>query len=139
MSNMSKLSDISLIFLIIGTILIVFTLILSLFIDLLFFSFLVSQGIGWIFYSIALILLIITKNKYHIIKVKNNFLKLDHIIIFFCTMSIMITFLIVIDINIYIYTGKGAFITIFVLGFFLLILIKSLLLKKKKKKSNKIE
>ncbi len=54
-------------------------------------------------------------------------------------MSIMITFLIVIDINIYIYTGKRAFITIFVLGFFLLILIKSLLLKKKKKKSNKIE
>lgn len=109
---MSKLSDTGLILLIIGTFLIVLSLILSIFIaspNL----FLIIQINGWIFFCIALIFIIKTKDVYHIIKLKNNFpLKLDHLIIFICAMTITITLLLLVDINSYTYTGKFTYFTI---------------------------
>ena len=109
---MSKLADTGLILPIIGTFLIVLSLILSIFIASpnLFF---VIQISGWILFCIALILLIITKDVYHIIKLKNNFpLKLEHLIIFICANTIMIAFFLFVDINIYKYTGKFTYLTI---------------------------
>ena len=109
---MSKLSDTGLILQIIGTFFIVLSLILSIFIASpnLFF---VIQISGWILFCIALILLIITKDVYHIIKLKNNFpLKLEHLIIFICANTIMIAFFLFVDINIYKYTGKFTYLTI---------------------------
>ena len=109
---MSKLSDTGLILLIIGTFLIVLSLILSIFIaspNL----FLVIQINGWILVCIASIFMIITKDVYHIIKLKNNFpLKLDHLIIIICAMTTMITVLLLVDINSYKYTGKFTYFTI---------------------------
>ena len=110
--NMSKLSDTGLILLIIGTFLIVSSLILSIFIisPNLFF---IIQINGWIIFCIASILLIKTKDVYHIIKLKNNFpLKLDHLIIFICAMTIAITALLLVDLNSYKYTGKFTYFTI---------------------------
>ena len=110
--NTSKLSDTGLILLIIGTFLIVLSLILSIFIaspNL----FLVIQINGWILVCIASIFMIITKDVYHIIKLKNNFpLKLDHLIIIICAMTTMITVLLLVDINSYKYTGKFTYFTI---------------------------
>jgi len=109
---MSKLSDIGLILLIIGTFLIELSLILLLF-EISPNLFLIIQINGWILFCIALILLIITKDVYHIIKLKNNFpLKLDHLIIFICAMIIAITGLLLVDINSYKYTGKFTYLTI---------------------------
>ncbi len=109
---MSKLSDIGLILPIIGTFFIVLSLILSIFIASpnLFF---IIQISGWNLFCIALILLIKTKDVYHIIKLKNNFpLKLEHLIIFICANTIIITFFLFVDINIYKYTGKFTYLTI---------------------------
>lgn len=133
---MSKSSDIGLIILIIGTFLIVFSLIFSLFRPPLihFFS---IQITGWIFLGIAFIFLIITKDEYHTLKLKNGFpLKLDHLIIFICAMLIVITFLIFIDINAYIYTGKSSLFSIYFLSFFFILSISTIILKQKNKKSN---
>ncbi|MBA7515193.1 hypothetical protein ES705_07232 [subsurface metagenome] len=68
---------------------------------------------GWILFCIALIFIIKTKDVYHIIKLKNNFpLKLDHLIVFICAMTIAITGLLLVDINSYKYTGKFTYFTI---------------------------
>lgn len=97
--NMSKLSNTGLILLIIGTFLIVLSLFLSIF-EISPNLFFIIQINGWILFCIALMFIIITKDVYHIIKLKNNFpLKLDHLIIFICAMIIMITFLLFVDIN----------------------------------------
>ena len=110
--NMSKLSDTGLILLIIGTFLIVLSLILSIF-EISPNLFLVIQINGWILFCIASIFMIITKDVYHIIKLKNNFpLKLDHLIIIICAMTTMITGLLLVDINSYKYTGKFTYFTI---------------------------
>ncbi|TKJ21653.1 MAG: hypothetical protein CEE42_13660 [Promethearchaeota archaeon Loki_b31] len=109
---MSKLSDTGLILLIIGTFLIVLSMILNLF-EISPNLFLIIQINGWILFCIASIFMIITKDVYHIIKLKNNFpLKLDHLIIFICAMTIMITGLLLVDINSYKYTGKFTYFTI---------------------------
>ena len=131
--NMSKLSDTGLIILITGTFLIVLSLILSIF-EISPNLFFVIQINGWIIFCIALIFMIITKNVYHIIKLKNNFpLKLDHLIIFICAMTIMVTCLLLVDINSFKYTGKFTYFTIVypVCITFFAILIKQL--KKSKK------
>ncbi|GAH70703.1 unnamed protein product, partial [marine sediment metagenome] len=92
--NMSKLSDTGLILLIIGTFLIVLSLILLSIFEISPNLFVIIQINGWILFCIALIFIIITKDVYHIIKLKNNFpLKLDHLIIFICAMTITITLL----------------------------------------------
>ncbi len=110
--NMSELSDTGLILLIIGTFSIVLSLILSIF-EISSNLFFIIQINGWILFCIALIFIIITKDVYHIIKLKNNFpLKLDHLIIFICAMAIMITFFLFVDINSYKYTGKFTYFTI---------------------------
>ena len=110
--NMSKLSDTGLILLIIGTFLIELSLILLLF-EISPNLFLVIQINGWILVCIASIFIVITKDVYHIIKLKNNFpLKLDHLIIFICAMTIAITVLLLVDINSYKYTGKFTYFTI---------------------------
>jgi hypothetical protein len=109
---MSKLSDTGLVLLIIGTFLIVSSLILSIF-EISPNLFLIIQINGWILVCIASIFMIITKDVYHIIKLKNNFpLKLDHLIIFICAMTIMIAFFLFVDINSYKYTGKFTYYTI---------------------------
>ena len=132
--KMSKLSDTGLILLIIGTFLIVLSLILSIFIASpnLFF---IIQINGWILFCIALIFIIITKDVYHIIKLKNNFpLKLDHLIIFICAMTIMITFFLFVDINSYKYTGKFTYFTIvypICLSFFAILIKRFNILKSK--------
>ena len=109
---MSKLSDTGLILLIIGTFLIVLSMILLLF-EISPNLFLIIQINGWILFCIASIFMIITKDVYHIIKLKNNFpLKLDHLIIFICAMTILITGLLLVDINSYKYTGKFTYFTI---------------------------
>jgi hypothetical protein len=109
--NMSKLSDTGLILLIIGTFLIVFSMILLF--EITPNLFLIIQINGWILVCIASIFIIITKDVYHIIKLKNNFpLKLDHLIIFICAMTIAITFLLLVDINSFKYTGKFTYFTI---------------------------
>jgi len=109
---MSKLSDTGLILLIIGTFLIVLSLILSIF-EISPNLFFIIQINGWILFCIALIFMIITKDVYHIIKLKNNFpLKLEHLIIFICVMTIAITGLLLVDINSYKYTGKFTYFTI---------------------------
>jgi len=106
---MSKLSDTGLILLIIGTFLIVLSLILSIF-EISPNLFVIIQINGWILLCIASIFIIITKDVYHIIKLKNNFpLKLDHLITFICAMTIMITFLLFVDINSYKYTGINSY------------------------------
>jgi len=110
--NMSKLSNTGLILLIIGTFLIVLSLILSIF-EISPNLFLIIQINGWILFCIASIFMIITKDVYHIIKLKNNFpLKLDHLIVFICAMTITITLLLLVYINSYKYTGKFTYFTI---------------------------
>jgi hypothetical protein len=109
---MSKLSDTGLILLIIGTFLIELSLILLLF-EISLNLFLIILINGLILYFIALIFMIITKDVYHIIKLKNNFpLKIDHLIVFICAMTITITGLLLVDINSYKYTGKFTYFTI---------------------------
>lgn len=108
---MSKLSDIGLLLLMIGTFLNVFSFISSFNISPNLFLYL--QIFGWIFIAIALIFIFITKEEYHVIILKNNFpLKLDHLIIFICAMAILISFLILVDINSFRYTGKFTYFTI---------------------------
>ena len=110
--NMSKLSDTGLILLIIGTFLIELSLILLLF-EISPNLFLVIQINGWILVCIASIFIVITKDVYHIIKLKNNFpLKLDHLIIIICAMTTTITVFLLVDINSYKYTGKFTYFTI---------------------------
>lgn len=110
--NMSKLSDTGLILLIIGTFLIVLSLILSIF-EISPNLFVIILINGLILFCIASIFMIITKDVYHIIKLKNKFpLKLDHLIIFICAMTIAITGLLLVDINSYKYTGKFTYFTI---------------------------
>ena len=131
---MSKLSDTGLILLIIGTFLIVLSLILSIF-EISPNLFFIIQINGWILFCIALIFMIITKDVYHIIKLKNNFpLKLDHLIIFICAMTIMITFFLFVDINSYKYTGKFTYFTIvypICLSFFAILIKRFNILKSK--------
>ena len=133
--NMSKLSNTGLILLIIGTFLIVLSLFLSIF-EISPNLFFIIQINGWILFCIALIFMVITKDVYHIIKLKNNFpLKLDHLIIFICAMIIMITFLLFVEINSYKYTGKFTFFTVVypLYIFFFAIVIKQFNIIKKKK------
>ena len=132
---MSKLSNTGLILLIIGTFLIVLSLFLSIF-EISPNLFFIIQINGWILFCIALMFIIITKDVYHIIKLKNNFpLKLDHLIIFICAMIIMITFLLFVDINSYKYTGKFTFFTVVypLYIFFFAIVIKRFNIIKNKK------
>jgi len=133
--NMSKLSNTGLILLIIGTFLIVLSLFLSIF-EISPNLFFIIQINGWILFCIALMFIIITKDVYHIIKLKNNFpLKLDHLIIFICAMIIMITFLLFVDINSYKHTGKFTYFTVVypLYIFFFAIVIKRFNIIKNKK------
>lgn len=133
---MSKLSDIGLLLFIIGTFLSVFSIISSFNVSLILFLYL--QIISGIFIAIASIFIIITKEEYHIIKLKNDFpLKLDHLIIFACAMSILISFSIAFDINSYKYTGKVT--TTYFAILFLLFMFVFAILKRhfKKQKENK--
>lgn len=108
---MSKLSNVGLLFLIIGTLLIVFSIFLSIIILPGFF--LSIQISGWVFIGLGTIFLLLTKGEYHIIKFKSGFvLKLDHLIILVCAMLISISFLIFVDISSYIYTGNFTYFTI---------------------------
>ena len=135
---MSKLSDTGLILLIIGTFLIVLSLILSIF-EISPNLFVIILINGLILFCIASIFMIITKDVYHIIKLKNNFpLKLDHLIIFICAMTIMITGLLLVDINSYKYTGKFTYFTIvYPLSImFFAILVKRFNIFKNKKSSH---
>ncbi len=108
---MSKLSDTGLILTIIGTFLFVLPVILFYEISpILFFNILIS---GLILIFIASIIIIITKDEYHTLKLKNGFpLKLDHLIIFICAMTIAETSFLFVDINSYKYTGKFTYLTI---------------------------
>jgi len=108
---MSKLSNVGLLFLIIGTLLIVFSIFFSIIILPGFF--LSIQISGWVFIGLGNIFLLLTKGEYHIIKFKSGFvLKLDHLIILVCAMLISISFLIFVDIRSYIYTGNFTYFTI---------------------------
>ncbi len=108
---MSKFSNIGLIFLIIGTLLIVFSIFLSIIILPGFF--LLIQISGCVLISLAGIFILLRKDEYHIIKFKSGFLlKLDHLIIFVCAMLLSISFLVFVDINNYIYTGNFTYFTI---------------------------
>lgn len=134
--GMSKFSDMGLLNLIIGTILIVLSLIFTLFTPFSILIFII-QIIGWILFCIALTILIITKDEYRVLKLKKGFpLKLDSLIIFICAMLIAITSLIVVDINVNRYTGNISFLSILYLSCFLLISMPTILLAKRKKKSN---
>lgn len=108
---MSKLSNIGLLFLIIGTLLILFSIFLSIIILPGFF--LLIQISGWVFFGLALIFILLTKGEYHIIKLKSGFpLKLDHLIILVCAMLLAISFLVIVDIKNYIYTGNFTYFSI---------------------------
>jgi len=108
---MLKLSNIGLLFLIIGTLLIEFSIFLSIIILPGFF--LLIQISGWVFFGLALIFILLTKGEYHIIKLKSGFLlKLDHLIILVCALLLSISFLVFVDINNYIYTGNFTYFTI---------------------------
>ncbi len=110
--NMSKLSDTGLILYIIGTFLMVLPVILFYEISPILFVIILINGL--ILICIASIIGIITKDEYHTLTLKNGFpLKLDHLIIFICAMTIMMTFCLSADINIYKYTGKFTYFTIF--------------------------
>ena len=108
---MSKLSNIGLLFLIIGTLFILFSIFLSIIILPGFF--LLIQISGWVFIGFALIFILLTKGEYHIIKLKSGFLlKLDHLIILVCAMLLSISILVFVDIKNYIYTGNFTYFTI---------------------------
>jgi len=108
---MSKLSNVGLLFFIIGTSLIVFSIFLSIIILPGFF--LSIQISGWVFIVLATIFLLLWKGEYNIIKFKSGFvLKLDHLIMLVCAMLLSISFLIFVDINNYIYTGNFTYFTI---------------------------
>lgn len=68
---------------------------------------------SWIVFFIASIFSIKTRNEYRIIELKNGFpLKIDHLILFICAMSIAISFCLMVDIMNYKYTGKFSYFTI---------------------------
>ncbi len=127
---MSKLSDTGLILLIIGTFLIVLSLIITIF-EISPNLFFIIQINGWILFCIALIFIIITKDVYHIIKLKNNFpLKLDHLIIFICANTLMITFLLFVDYNSHKYTGIFTYFSLFYIFIIVSLAIFFIFLKK---------
>ncbi len=104
---MSKLSDLAIIFWIIGTILINLSFLLVIIISPIHLNNIIIMISGWIVCFIASIFTIKTRNEYRIIKLKNGFpLKIVQLIIFICAMSMAITFGLVVDILSYKYTGK---------------------------------
>jgi hypothetical protein len=102
---MSKISDCGLLFLIIGTLFILITLYLGFGFKIInYFTFSVFQIIGWILFSLSFIPLLLTKDEYRIIVLKNGFpLKIDHLIIAVCGLTTFISLIFLVSINSMIY------------------------------------
>lgn len=107
---MSRLSDTGLILCTVGTAMSVASFLISIIISPFM---LYIQVISGIVFVIALIILGITRNEYRIIKTKSGFsLKIDHLIMFICAMSVTLSFCLWIDINHYTFTGEISYFTI---------------------------
>ena len=103
---MSKLSDLAIIFWIIGTILMNLSFLLVIIISPFHLNIILIIS-SWIVFFIASIFTIKTKNEYRIIKLKNGVpLKIGQLILFICAMSMAISFGLMLDILSYKYTGK---------------------------------
>jgi hypothetical protein len=108
---MSNLSDTGLILCIAGTTMIVASFLLSITMFPLILNF---QIVGGIVLIIALVILGITRNEYRTVKMISGFpLKIDHLIIFICAMSIWTSFYFMIDIGHFMFTGEISYFTIF--------------------------
>jgi hypothetical protein len=118
---MSNLSDTGLILCIAGTTISVASFLLSI---TMFPLILNLQIAGGIILAIAFIILGITRNEFRTVKMKNGFpLKIDHLIIFACAMSIWISFFFSIDINHYLFTGELSCFTIVPAAYLILALV----------------
>ncbi|MFO7798018.1 MAG: hypothetical protein R6W84_17900 [Promethearchaeia archaeon] len=108
---MSKLLDISLVILIIGTLMEILSLFLFSLISPVVFTYTLISGLVLIFISI--ILGFITRNEYHTIKLKSGFpLKLDHLIIFICALVFLFSFTVFADILHVRYSGTSPYYTL---------------------------
>jgi hypothetical protein len=118
---MSNLSDTGLMLCIAGTTLVVVSFLFSVIASPLFLN---LQIVGGIVLIIALVILGITRNEYRTVKMKNGFpLKIDHLIIFICAMSIWTSFYFMIDIGHFMFTGEISYFTIFPIAFLSLALV----------------
>ncbi|MEJ2250287.1 MAG: hypothetical protein P8Y70_15055 [Candidatus Lokiarchaeota archaeon] len=108
---MTKLSDTALGLLIIGTIIVILSFfIVSIILPIVFVYLQIS---GWIFFAISIVLGLITRNEYHVIKLKSGFpLKLDHLIILICGSGIFFSSMLFFDILNYIYIGHFTFFSV---------------------------
>ncbi|MEJ2252278.1 MAG: hypothetical protein P8Y70_16745 [Candidatus Lokiarchaeota archaeon] len=108
---MTKLSDLGLFLLVIGTLIVIFSFFLfSILSPVIYFYTLIS---GFTSILLSIILGLITKNDYRVIKLKSSFaLKLDHFVALICALSLSISFLVFFDILNYIYTGNFTYYTV---------------------------
>jgi hypothetical protein len=117
---MSNLSDTGLMLCIAGTTLVVVSFLFSVIASPLFLN---LQIVGGIVLVIAITILARTRNEYRTVKMKSGFpLKIDHLIIFICAMSIWTSFYFMIDIGHFMFTGEISYFTIFPVAFLFLTL-----------------
>ncbi|MFO7797204.1 MAG: hypothetical protein ACQERB_16985 [Promethearchaeati archaeon] len=108
---MTKLSDLGLFLLVIGTLIVIFSFILSSMLSpVIFFYTLIS---GWTLFFLSIPLGLLTKNEYYVIKLKSGFpLNLDSLIVVICVLSLSIGSLVFVDILSYIYTGNFTYFSV---------------------------
>jgi len=140
---MSKLSDSGLVLLISGTLIIIISLYLGFaFKFVSFFTFLIFQIIGWVIFGLSFIPIILTKDEYHVVMLKNGFpLKVDQFIIAISTLSILTSFIVIIGINSLIFgmggigNSSALFLTILASSIMTLLYLRSQIKKNEQVKS----